>query len=612
MAKITETPKYIVDEINSKLVKRSSGDARTGHILEETFKFYPELLKYKDKFPKFFELLPKIEGIIHTAGTHASGIMLLPDEHYNYFSTIKAGEEVMSIVYGEAEGIGLLKLDILGLNTLDIIKETLESVGKSIKDLNYDDPDNNKTFRNDQKVFDCFVEGRTAGVFQAQTDAFTSIGTKLVKDSFTDIVVLNSVVRPAGLRYGLPKKYIDFKNNGTITTIHPLIDNKFKEVGGIVMWQEQIMLIFQHIFGYYLVDTNQIIKAISKSKGIITMESYRQKAVEGALKNGLTEEEANKLFDSVCSFGSFCYNKSHATGYAYLMYYTAWLKVHYPFEFYCACLNNMEGDKKTRVIKEMEKIGIKIVHPDINKSDKNKFLPDKINNTTIIPLSEIKYLTTKNINEIIAKRPYVDLDDLFSKVKISNNAKNSLIIDTIEPKNLKDILIKVEASKTRTIQEYKEKIKEEINKIIKVNLNTINDSIKLRKECDVLCVSTNPKLANYGDWLPIKEKPTKEMIEKEPEKYSFLKKYKWMAKWCKLSIVDLNDIEVYSNINPDIYEIYSERISRIKNGSLVIVRIKTGATLMARGTIKKIALVDDLINKREDYNEYEKYLLGIN
>lgn len=636
--KAMDIPLTVLNEINSFLIKRTSGDARSGHVLEQTFETFPNIKAYREQYPEFFDAAAKIEGQKKTYGTHASGIMLLKDDYYNYVSLTRSTNNIVTCFeYPEMEKMGLVKLDVLGLNTLDIVYDTVKKAG--IKEINFEDPNLDGSGNTDPKVFRLFKEQRTAGAFQVSTSMMTRLGSALT-DTFKDIVALNGIGRPAPIRIGIPEQYRNAKETGHIASlgnkkVDEVLDKYelFHEFYNIPLFQEQIMIIFSEVAGFYAAHSNSAIKAISKSKGIVTFfEQYGKMFVEGAeKKSGLSQEEAEKLFKKIYQFGSYAYNASHATLYGYLIYYTLWLKANHEREFYEACLNMLPKDKLPELHAEMDKTGYKVVHPDINKSEINSYSSEVYNNKFIFykPLKDIKYITSLKAEEIIKSRPYTDLDELFNKVKISNRVRSSILetydSDTFSINSLTKGTMPF-PTLTANSDKIKEIIKERADIEVKSVRQLVEESNKKVKEQHkekmadrfgglflnngwIIGISQRePRYASIGDDLPITEVPTKEQIETD-RKYSRIKKWGWMSKWCKIAIEDSEGTTGFINVMPDIYNKQFKDIMRIKNTTLLLCRVEVKQTVGDRMRMLEFKIVSDLF-KDEIKNEEPKLING--
>lgn len=589
VGKVLNIPKYIIDEMKGMIIKRTSGDARSGHIIQQTVETFPQFKEYIKKYPEFFKIVEKIEGQHKAIGTHASGIMLFKDEYYNYVSLLKSNKGfVTSFEYPEMEHIGLVKLDLLGLSALDLI----ERISKKNKiEVNYKKP--NEKYLEDENVFKLIRDRYTSGLFQLSTQAMTRIGSEVIFN-FNDIIATNAFVRPAPIRFGVPDKYKRFKETnipysvGAKRADEMLKGYGFEEFGNLVLFQEQIMIIFNKIAGFYSSYSNSAIKAIAKSKGITSFfEQYGKMFIEGAIKNGYTEEEAKNIFDVIYQFGSYGFNKSHATLYAHTIYYTAFLKVYYPIDFYITSYNLSNSDEKNHLVSEMITRGYKFIPPDINVSDIDNLTYN--DNKFYSPLSEIKYITEKQMLNIIKNRPYKDLNDLFNKIKFSERIKNSIKESCIKSDNPEELLyskinLPTLISNSEQLKKFiKEKYNIEISPIKKIFNNGIKEGWYLAIADD------KAHYGSKGDWLPITEKPTEEQI-KNDKKYIDIKKWGWMRKWAKLALKDFEGTDSYTNIQPDVYDIHFNEIKEIKTGNLILVKCRLGKKLLDKQTLLDIKI----------------------
>ena len=574
-ADILDTPKWVINEINKKIVTRTSGDARFGHEIEDTFEFYPELNKLKIQYPDFFNLSLLLEGIEKTIGTHASGIAILKEPYWKYYPLTRSSSEIVTdFEHGELEKLGLVKLDILGLTELDII----DSIAKknNIK-VNYTDPNNDGSGTEEKAVIDVFRLGNTAGIFEAQSPAFTAIGKQIV-DSFKDIVALNAIVRPAPQRYNVHTKYAQFKRTGKTFLVHPLVDDLFKEYGGLIIFQEQVMIMTNKIGNFYTVDSNSLIKSISKSKGIITFNTYREKFIRGAESNGISVEEASKLFDSIFQFGSFAFNKSHALSYAYIMYYTAWLKTHYANDFYEFSLLHSNFVEKRNLITEMKRLGYKVMQPDINKSDISRLVIEEDKKTFILPLRDIKYMSLNKATEIVENRPYNSITEMVEKCKITPhllNSINNLVYKPVNEMTLDEVISRLYNDVVVDAAECKERLNSILSSYVN-NIMTYKEMVEKRISSAyvVILVEKKPKINSWGDWLPEMKKPSDEEIMKDRKKYAFIDKYGWFAKFAKVSAIDLDGERIYIKAYPPVFSKYNSVLSELKANKVILVKLK--------------------------------------
>ena len=580
VGKAWDIPPYVINDIKNMLVKRTSGDARSGNIISQSADIFPEFKKYLEKYSDFFKVVEKIEGQHKAVGTHASGIMLFKDEYYNYVSLMNSNKGmVTSFEYPEMEHNGLVKLDILGLSALDLIDEITKKHNINVNyEINHDD----------EKVYELIRNKYTQGVFQLSTQAMIRVGTEVVYN-FTDIIAVNGFVRPAPIRYGVPEKYKKFKKNGEMFSIGSKTADEmlkgygFEEFGNLILFQEQIMVIFNKIAGFYSVHSNSAVKAISKSKGITTFfEQYGQKFIDGALKNGFKEEEAKEIFNNIFQMGSYAYNISHCTLYAHEIFYTAWLKTYYPEEFYEVAYNLANKDEKNGIISEMIMRGYKFSLPNINKSDAVRMVyKDGI---FYSPLSDIKSLSVIKAKQVIEGRPYKDLEDLFGKIKFTDRMKEIIKKSCIESNNTEELL-KTSLNLPMLISN-KDNLSKYISEKYNIKLQTIKEinEAKIREGWYICILEGSIKFSSIGDWLPLTEKPTDEEIQTNP-KYSSIKKWGWMSKWAKFPVKDTEGTDGFIKLNPDLFLKFAENIRVLKKGNLLIIKVRVAKNINDKQTL---------------------------
>jgi DNA polymerase-3 subunit alpha len=273
--------------------------------------------------------------------------------------------------------LGLLKMDFLGLRTLTVIRDAIYLIYKEhgIK-LEID-----KLDMNDGDVYRTIGEGRTSGVFQLESGGMTQFMKELQPASLEDIIAGISLYRPGPMDQ-IPR-YIRNKNNpAEVKYEHPLLEKILDVTYGCMVYQEQVMQIVRELAGYSMGRSDLVRRAMSKKKHEV-MRKERENfingivdengsiIVNGAVRNGVDEKTANKIFDEMMDFASYAFNKSHAAAYAVIAYQTAWLKYHYPVEFMASLLNSFMGnsDKISQYVHECRTMGIDVLPPDINESD---------------------------------------------------------------------------------------------------------------------------------------------------------------------------------------------------------------------------------------------------
>ncbi|MEG0872859.1 MAG: DNA polymerase III subunit alpha [Clostridia bacterium] len=368
--------------------------------IDEALKVSSELtLLYKNdsEVKKIIDIAKNVEGLARHASTHAAGVVITKEPVVNYVPLYEnQGVVSTQFTMTTLEELGLLKMDFLGLRTLSVISDAKKLIEK-IHGIQID-------FGTDMEDLDTFkllCEGKTAGVFQMESKGFKQMMVKLQPNCIDDIIVMISLYRPGPMEQ-IPR-YISNKNNPThIIYTHKALEPILKVTYGCMVYQEQVMQIFRDLAGYSLGRADLVRRAMSKKK-LDVMAKERTVFVEGALKNNIDNNSANKIFDEMSEFAKYAFNKSHAAAYAVVAYQTAYLKAHFPHEFMAATMNSMLGNlnKIPEYIQECKEMGIDVLRPDINES----FLKFCVVNGKIrFALKTIKNVGGNAIDEIIKDR----------------------------------------------------------------------------------------------------------------------------------------------------------------------------------------------------------------
>lgn len=338
--------------------------------LKEALSLVADLKKYAQdpKYAQLFEIALRLEGIIRNFSTHAAGIVIgdKPLTEYVPLQVDKENSVITQLDKDMIEYIGLLKMDFLGLKNLTIIKDTVKMLREKAINLDLESlPDG------DKKTFEMLKQGDSAGVFQLESSGMRRVLKGVQPESIEDLTAVISLYRPGTIKAGGIEEYIERKN-GTkkVTYPHPEVEAVLKNTYGIIVYQEQVMQIANVLAGYTMAEADTLRKAIGKKIPEI-MAAQRGKFVERATQRGIDRASAERIFDLIEYFAGYGFNKSHAVSYATIAYRTAYLKAHYPVEYFTAILNSYIGneDKTSQLIYEARSKGIDVLPPDINKSD---------------------------------------------------------------------------------------------------------------------------------------------------------------------------------------------------------------------------------------------------
>lgn len=371
---------------------------------EENFK---KKIKYNKKAKKLIKYAQKVEGIIKNISTHAGGIIISPKKITNFCPLYFQEKNSIIISQYDKEDIkeiGLVKFDFLGLTTLTIIEKTLLNINK------YKKPKKifkiNNISLKDKKTYKLLSQAKTIGVFQLESLGMQKMLKNILPDKFEDIIIIISLYRPGPIE--LIDIFCNRKHGKKFSFIDKKIKNILSETYGIMIYQEQVMKIAQIIGGYSLKKAD-LLQRIMSGKNKLEMSKQRKIFINGAIKNNLSFKKANKIFNLIEKFSGYGFNKSHATAYALICYYTAYLKTNYAVYFMAANLSLAmnETEKIKILIKDSIYTNkIKILPPNINYSYYNfkPIIKNKNYNFISFGLCAIKGIGKKTIKHITNER----------------------------------------------------------------------------------------------------------------------------------------------------------------------------------------------------------------
>lgn len=324
---------------------------------------------------KIVDMALPIEGLKQNIGTHAAGVIIshLPLNEIVPVQLSKENSVITEFAMSDIEKLGLLKMDFLGLKNLTTIRNTLDL----IKQRTGETFDINKIPLDDKLTFDLLTRGDTDGVFQLESAGMKKLVRDLRPSVFEDLGALVALFRPGPLDSGMVEDFVARKHGRQeIKYPHPVLEPILKDTYGTIVYQEQIMQIAQAMAGYTLGQADILRRAMGKKKHDV-MEKQKSIFIEGAKNNNIEEKIASDLFETMAKFAAYCFNRSHSAAYAFVAYQTAYLKAHYPIEYMAALLSSVKNDldKTQSYISESQKLGIKILPPDINYSSID-FTPD--------------------------------------------------------------------------------------------------------------------------------------------------------------------------------------------------------------------------------------------
>lgn len=348
-AKVLNIPPWDMKDLKAIVVKRQAGDERANDCLRDTFSTLLTAKKYLQKNPGL-EYSKFIEGHIRHSGQHAGGIIVSDKELTNYCSVDHSSEGCQIDKVG-ATNLNLLKMDCLGLAVLTQIQTCLDLIGKDREWLIQYPLD-------DQNVFDVINNKRSSGISQFNGHSLISITKKIQIKSFNDMAAITALARP-GASNEETERYIISKNTGEIHYKHHLLEPILKETYGVIIYQEQVMIIVKEIGGFSWEDTAKIRKAIGGSMGTEYINQMKDKFIFGCFSKGINKKISEDIWQDITNMGAYAFNKSHAVAYSILSYWCMILKHHHPLEFAVANLRTASGtsdeaiDKVKIILKEL-------------------------------------------------------------------------------------------------------------------------------------------------------------------------------------------------------------------------------------------------------------------
>lgn len=405
-----------------------NNDAPPGVYYFDVFDASEQGKEFNKKYPEVGMLAKRLYGRIRGGGMHASGVIVSrePIAHYAPIETAKDpndknGPRIAMIAYdmNQAADIGFIKLDVLGLKALTTIDDTL----KFIKARTGKDIDLTTLDYGDKNVYQMLSNGYTKGVFQCEAAPYTNLILKMGGlASFDELVASNALVRPGAMNT-IGAEYIARKNGKSMTQfVHPDTQWFTKDTYGEVLYQEQVMLMMTELAGMKMETANKVRKIIGKKRDVSEFEEFKSEFIAGASQK-VSKRVAERLWKDFEAHAGYSFNKSHAVAYSMVSFQTAWLKHYYPLEFMAATLRNEEdADKFTDGLIETKRLGIKVLLPNVNKSE----LKIRIEDEAIrLGLTSIKYISDNVGERLIAHRPFESFAHLESVSKTVGSGINS-------------------------------------------------------------------------------------------------------------------------------------------------------------------------------------------
>ena len=423
----------------SKLVPSIHGKV---HSLEQAAEEVPEIDGFSTMYPDIWKHACKLQGNMRALGKHAGGVIVAGEPVVKRGALDARDKNALVVTWDKrvVEDQGLVKMDILGLSTLDVLAIARDK----IRERHGVDVDLLKLPLDDAKVLQAFGEGDTVGVFQFESGGMRGLLKDLASReplTFDDVVAATALYRPGPMDSGLLDDYVGVKKGQrSISYDHPNMEDALRATYGVIIYQEQVMQVARDLAGYTMAEADKLRKIMGK-KLPEEMAKQRGKWVDGCkAKSGMDERASGILFDKIEKFAGYGFNKSHAVEYSIISYWALWLKIHYPAEFFAASLTIMGEDKLKGLVQNAAEHGIALLPPDVNHSTQTfeVIFDDRTGRQVLLaPFSRVLGLSDKTAQEIMRAREQVggkftSFLDFFSSIQRAKcNKRAQIALDKV-------------------------------------------------------------------------------------------------------------------------------------------------------------------------------------
>ena len=497
VSRVFDVPFADVDACAKSIVVRSGGDFRANFTIEDALETFEDGIKFKRKYPEVTEIAMNLEGQVRGSGQHAAAMCISSDDlrtGKRCNLAMRNGVVVANWDKYDSEYMGMMKLDVLGLSALTVLNQArklIQAGGGEYIDfdaLPLDDP----------AVYKEISAGNTVGAFQIGSFGLSQYCKELKPKTFEEVVHATALWRPGTLRSGMTHEFVMRKNGQKWKGIHPLVDKLTKDTYGIILYQEQVMWFMYDLGGLGWRTCDTIRKVISKSQGDELFMKFKGLFVEGCVeRKTLDAKTAGRVWDSLSSFGSYGFNKSHAVEYSLITYWDMWLKVHHTAEFMAASLTYGSADKKDEYVEECRRLGLEIELPKVGISNAVEWSTK--DGKLFVPFIEVKGIGEKVAEQIADK----------SKVRVSRGFFGDGISYTGNRKPNKTVMAKLEGMLAFSEEPVPESMAEELNPLFTFDISKdkmravrgIYERIKKSGKLGVLSTFDYSKPSKDRTWL---------------------------------------------------------------------------------------------------------------
>lgn len=370
VARVFNVPGYKTKIIKDLIVERSGGDSRFDNSLEDTVEMFPQAKAVMEEYPDLYKSY-RLEGNYKGMSVHAAGLVIANDAINDTCATYTRESSgrmlsVLAVDKYDAEYLGLMKADFLGLTTMGMIRIGLDLIDMKLYDM-YD------VDLNDQKVIQGFRDDDVVGIFQFWGGTTRIVNHDVNPDTFLELCDIDALARPGPLHSGSTADYISVKQGKLkVESLHPIMDQLTEQTKGQIIYQEQILSLVRLVGGFPWTHAQEIRKIISLKKGEAAFNVMEDMFHEGSLRlHGMDHATSVQIWRRLVTAGTYAFNAAHCVSYSTLAYWCMWFKVYHPVVFYCACLQkykNKDSDQQFFLLRDAVKHGVKFLPPDVDRS----------------------------------------------------------------------------------------------------------------------------------------------------------------------------------------------------------------------------------------------------
>jgi len=367
-------------------------------------------------WPEILRWASRLQGIPRHLSVHCGGVVVAPDglDRHVPVENAPKGVRIVQWEKDQTEDAGLVKIDLLGNRSLAVIRDALAAVRRNTgRVIAYD------LFNplDDPRTQAIISRGDTVGVFYIESPAMRQLQKKTQKGDYEHLVIHSSIIRPAANEY--INEYVRRLRDGPYESLHPILDKVLRETYGIMVYQEDVTKVAMEMAGFSAEEGDGLRKTLSKKRNAKKMSAYREQFVRGASANGVAPEAAARVWDMILSFSGYSFCKPHSASYALVSFQSAFLRAHYPAEFIAAVISNCGGYYSTfAYISEARRMGLRVLPPDINASEKEYVGKGK---DVRVGLMQLAGLKGKALDAVLAERarggPFRSFDEFLRRVR---------------------------------------------------------------------------------------------------------------------------------------------------------------------------------------------------